>query len=91
MGNVSSTDCKAASVEALPNEIPFTHRGTALAFDDGRITVETESVAELRFPRTRFIAPVSHAVFIFGVAVEQAVNNEDMLAPVYAQAQDGHG
>lgn len=52
----------------MPQDVPYTHRGSALLHNDECITLESEDLALLRFPRMRFQKAVAAAVFFYGVA-----------------------
>ena len=47
----------------LPRDIPFTHRGAALEYQDGQISIEAESLDGMHFPMQRFSKGVSLAIF----------------------------
>jgi len=53
-----------------PSDIPFTHRGVALMYNDGEVRVETEPAATLTLPKQRFDKPVRVGIFFFGSAPE---------------------
>ena len=49
-----------------PAHVPFTHRGSALRYNDDQIEVTSEDVGLIHFPRKRFPRPVSIGIFFFG-------------------------
>ncbi|CAJ1329046.1 unnamed protein product, partial [Effrenium voratum] len=49
-----------------PAHVPFTHRGSALRYNDDQIEVASEDVGLIHFPRKRFPRPVSIGIFFFG-------------------------
>ena len=52
----------------FPANIPYTHRGWALQFNDGAFEIDSEDLSATRHPRARFAKPVNMAVFFFGQA-----------------------
>ena len=51
-------------------DIPFTHRCSALLYVDNTIEVDDEDVANIEFPKQRFARPVRTGIFVFGMAEE---------------------
>ena len=58
---------RAPIVRRLPRDIPYTHRGAALEFQDGSIEVESEPLDGMHFPRQRFKKAVAYGIFWFGI------------------------
>ena len=50
----------------FPTDVPFTHRGALLLYNDNSKELESEDVAHIRFPKQRFSRPVRLAVFFYG-------------------------
>ena len=50
----------------FPMDIAFSARGAALKHNDDSITVETESLDNVQFPKQRFDKPVVGGIFVYG-------------------------
>jgi hypothetical protein len=78
---------KNPQARRLPTAFPFLHRGCALMLNDGTITTETESIANISANlSTRFQRPVRNGVFFFGYAPDNPTNipppdRDDIDAP----------
>ena len=53
-----------------PRDLPHTHRGSILLFNDEVVEIEVEDMLVNQFPKRRFEKPVRVAVFFFGFATE---------------------
>ena len=50
----------------LPRDIFYTHRGAAIQYQDGRISIEAEPLDGMHFPKQRFKQAVAYAIFWYG-------------------------
>ena len=69
---------KSPKARRFPRDIPFTHRGTILLYNDDELVCESEDVANIAFPRQRFAKPVRYAICVYGNAPEDP---SDVPAP----------
>ena len=50
----------------FPQDIPFAHRGAALRLNSGEFVLESEDMAQITYPKQRYVRPVRVALFFFG-------------------------
>ena len=75
-------------VNRHPLHFPYTHRGAALRYvDNPEVDVITEDLTELRFPRSRFKAPVELGIFWYGYPNE--IDEEQGIPAEEAMMRDG--
>ena len=75
-------------VNRHPLHFPYTHRGAALRYvDNPEVDVITEDLTELRFPRSRFKAPVELDIFWYGYPNE--IDEEQGIPAEEAMMRDG--
>eukprot|EP00913_Durusdinium_trenchii_P009478 g8908.t1 len=58
-------------IRRLPQDFPYTHRGSAIQFNDNTFELESEDLGALEFPRQKFGRPVAFAIFFYGVAEDE--------------------
>ncbi|CAE7509174.1 RE1 [Symbiodinium sp. CCMP2456] len=61
----------------FPQDIPFTHRGAALRLNSGELVLESEDMAQVTYPKQRYVKPVRVALFFFGVPLEETQNTAE--------------
>ena len=71
-------------IRRLPMDIPYTHRGAALLYNDDTIELEAEDLQTLEFPKQKFPKPVAAAVFFYGFADDDTTKGKEPI-------QDQHG
>ncbi|OLP97211.1 hypothetical protein AK812_SmicGene20463 [Symbiodinium microadriaticum] len=54
----------------FPQDVPFTHRGAALRLNSGEFVLESEDMAQITYPKQRYVRPVRVALFFFGFPKE---------------------
>ena len=58
------------TLRRMPRDISYTHRCSALLYNDHTIEIDDEDVANIEFPKQRFARPVKTGIFVFGSAEE---------------------
>ena len=64
----------------LPRDITYTHRGCALLYNDGSMTLEAENLSTVEFSKQRFGKPVAAGIFWHGEA-EEEIHQEEVTDP----------
>ena len=57
----------------FPIDITYTHRGAAIEYQDGNISIEAEALDGMHFPNQRFAKAASLAIFWFGIGEPEQV------------------
>ncbi|CAJ1369215.1 unnamed protein product, partial [Effrenium voratum] len=61
----------------MPRDVEYTHRGGAIGYTDGTLTLEYECLSGVDFPKQKFEKPVGSAIFWFGYAEEEKTPGPD--------------
>jgi len=59
---------RAPAARRLPTNFPFTHRAGVFLHNDSSITVESEDIQNITFPRQKFAKPVKLGIIVYGQA-----------------------
>eukprot|EP00439_Symbiodinium_sp_Y106_P057908 s106_g8.t1 len=54
----------------FPQDFAFTHRGAALRLNSGEVALESEDMAQITYPKQRYVKPVRVALFFYGFPQE---------------------
>lgn len=52
----------------FPTDIAYTHRGSVLLLNNGKITIEQEDLSQVTYPKQRYAEPVRIGLHFFGAA-----------------------
>ena len=56
----------------LPLNFPYTHRGCVFRTTSGNVGIEHEDLGAIAYPKQRFLEPIRVALFIYGIAPDDA-------------------
>ena len=67
----------------LPTNFPYTHRAGIFLHNDDSMTVETEDIRNIVFPRQKFSKAVKYGILVYGYAPDDEVQQEQTTEEVY--------